>query len=106
MAHQYRTEVIGSLLRPEYLKGARKRWDGGEITAHEFKETEDRAVDEMIALQEIFVCQQWSFSPQGSTGEIEDYQVDLDNVRALELELKPDLTPGKAVATLAKWRMV
>jgi hypothetical protein len=42
MAHQYRTEVIGSLLRPEYLNGARKRWDGGEITAHKFKETEDR----------------------------------------------------------------
>jgi hypothetical protein len=50
--------------------------------------------------------QQWSFSPHGSTSEVEDYQVDLDNVRALELELKPDLTPGKAVATLAKWRMV
>ena len=28
MAHQYRTEVIGSLLRPEYLKVARKRWEG------------------------------------------------------------------------------
>jgi hypothetical protein len=52
------------------------------------------------------VRQQWSFSPHGSTSEVEDYQVDLDNVRALELELKPDLTPGKAVATLAKWRMV
>ena len=31
MAHQYRTEVIGSLLRPEYLKVARKRWEAGEI---------------------------------------------------------------------------
>jgi hypothetical protein len=52
------------------------------------------------------VRQQWSFSPHGSTSEIEDYQVDLDNVRALELELKPDLTPGTAVATLATWRVV
>ena len=52
------------------------------------------------------VRQQWSFSPHGSTSEVEDYQVDLDNVRGLHLELKPDLTPGKAVATLAKWRMV
>jgi hypothetical protein len=52
------------------------------------------------------VRQQWSFSPHGSTSEVEDYQVDLDNVRALELELKPDLTPGTAVATLAAWRVV
>lgn len=52
MAHQYRTEVIGSLLRPKYLKVARKRWEAGEIATREFKEAEDRAVDEMIALQE------------------------------------------------------
>src|SRR6516162_6951848 len=52
MGHQYRAEVIGSLLRPEYLKVARERWEAREITTREFKETEDRAVDEMIALQE------------------------------------------------------
>jgi 5-methyltetrahydropteroyltriglutamate--homocysteine methyltransferase len=52
MAHQYRAEVIGSLLRPEYLKIARKRWEAGEIVTREFKQVEDRAVDEMIALQE------------------------------------------------------
>jgi hypothetical protein len=27
MANEYRAEVIGSLLRPEYLKQARKRWE-------------------------------------------------------------------------------
>jgi hypothetical protein len=52
------------------------------------------------------VRQQWSFSPQGSTSEIEDYQVDLDSVSVLELALKPDLTPANACATLASWRMV
>ena len=52
------------------------------------------------------VRQQWSFGPHGSTSEVEDYRIELDNVRGLQLELKPDLTPGKAVATLAKWRMV
>jgi methionine synthase II (cobalamin-independent) len=52
MANYYRTEVIGSLLRPGYLKAARKRWEAREITTREFKEAEDRAVDEMIALQE------------------------------------------------------
>jgi hypothetical protein len=51
------------------------------------------------------VRQQWSFSPQGSTSEIEDYQVSLDNVSVLELEVKPDLTPANACATLARWRL-
>jgi hypothetical protein len=49
------------------------------------------------------VRQQWTFSPQGSTSEIEDYEVDLDGVSVLELALKPDLTPGNARATLTKW---
>ena len=52
------------------------------------------------------VRQQWSFSPEGSTSEIEDYQVNLDSVSVLELALKPDLTPANACATLASWRMV
>jgi hypothetical protein len=52
------------------------------------------------------VRQQWNFSPQGSTVEIEDYQVNLDGVRVLELALKPDLTSAKAYATLDKWRMI
>jgi hypothetical protein len=52
------------------------------------------------------VRQQWSFSPQGSTSEIEDYQVNLDNVSVLELEVKPDLTPANACATLDSWRMI
>ena len=52
------------------------------------------------------VRQQWSFSPQGSTSEIEDYQVNLDSVSVLELALKPELTPANAYATLASWRMV
>ena len=51
MANDYRAEVIGSLLRPEYLKHARKRWEANEISTPEFKQVENRAVDEMIALQ-------------------------------------------------------
>jgi hypothetical protein len=39
----------------------------------------------------------------GSTSEVEDYQVDLESVSVLELALKPDLTPGNAFSTLAKW---
>src|SRR5262245_13175446 len=47
----YRSDVVGSLLRPTYLKDARKRHAAGEISDAEFKRIEDRAVDEAIALQ-------------------------------------------------------
>ena len=47
----YRSDVIGSLLRPEYLKEARKQRSSGELTHVEFKKIEDRAVNEAIALQ-------------------------------------------------------
>ena len=51
------------------------------------------------------VRQQWSFSPQGSTSEVEDYQLQLENLSVLELTLKPDLTPNDAFATLARCRL-
>jgi uncharacterized protein (DUF736 family) len=78
----------------------------------EFSETENSRTQEFTLrwsraggpLTEI-VCQQWSFSPQGSTSEVEDYQVNLDSVSILELALKPDLTPENAFATLAAWRV-
>ncbi|HLT21114.1 MAG TPA: methionine synthase [Thermomicrobiales bacterium] len=47
----YRADVVGSLLRPDYLKEARKRHEAGEISDAEFKRIEDRAVDEAVALQ-------------------------------------------------------
>jgi 5-methyltetrahydropteroyltriglutamate--homocysteine methyltransferase len=49
--HTYRSDVVGSLLRPPYLKEARQRYEMGESSAVEFKKVEDRAVDEAIALQ-------------------------------------------------------
>jgi hypothetical protein len=55
-------------------------------------------------LREI-VRQQWTFSPQGSTSEIEDYRVELNNASVLELNLKPDLQPGRALASLDSWRV-
>jgi len=52
MGNRYHAEVIGSLLRPQYLKDARKQWEAGQLSAREFKRNEDRAVEEMLALQE------------------------------------------------------
>jgi 5-methyltetrahydropteroyltriglutamate--homocysteine methyltransferase len=47
----YRSDVVGSLLRPAYLKEARDQFSAGTLTDAEFKQVEDRAVDESIDLQ-------------------------------------------------------
>ncbi|HVC32383.1 MAG TPA: cobalamin-independent methionine synthase II family protein [Chloroflexota bacterium] len=47
-----RSDVVGSLLRPDYLARARAQREAGEIGATTFKQFEDRAVDEAIRLQE------------------------------------------------------
>jgi hypothetical protein len=51
------------------------------------------------------VRQQWNFNPAGSTSELEDYEVNLEGVSALELVVKPDLTNNEALASLAAWRV-
>jgi hypothetical protein len=51
------------------------------------------------------VRQQWNFSPDGSTMELEDYVVDLKAVSILELTIDPDRGAGEALATLADWRL-
>ncbi len=47
----YRADVVGSLLRPDHLKDARRRHQAGELSDAAFKEIEDRAVDSAIATQ-------------------------------------------------------
>ena len=46
----YRSEGIGSLLRPPFLAAARQQLDRGEIDPPAFKRIEDRAVDDAVAL--------------------------------------------------------
>ena len=46
---QIRTDVVGSLLRPDYLKDARQKLDEGKFDAGEFEKLEDRAVAEAVA---------------------------------------------------------
>jgi 5-methyltetrahydropteroyltriglutamate--homocysteine methyltransferase len=48
----FRAEVIGSLLRPSYLKEGRAAFEQGDISARDLKRLEDRAVDQVIAMQE------------------------------------------------------
>jgi 5-methyltetrahydropteroyltriglutamate--homocysteine methyltransferase len=47
-----RADVVGSLLRPDYLSEAKEAMRGGTIDAGELRALEDRAVLEAIALQE------------------------------------------------------
>lgn len=47
----FRSDVVGSLLRPAYLKKAREEHEAGKLTETQFKCIEDRAVDEAVALQ-------------------------------------------------------
>ena len=54
--------------------------------------------------QEI-VRQQWSFTPQGSNIELEDYHVDLNSVGVLELTVNPDVAGRGAVASLDELRI-
>lgn len=51
------------------------------------------------------VRQQWNFSPEGSTTELEDYSIALTVVTALELVITPDISGQNAIATLEKLRI-
>jgi hypothetical protein len=51
------------------------------------------------------VRQQWTFSPTGSTQEIEDYEVELESVTKLELVIDPDRGRGHSLATLNALRL-
>jgi hypothetical protein len=53
--------------------------------------------------QEI-LRQQYNFGP-GAAGEVEDYDIDLDGVTALELRIVPDISGGSARASLAQLRL-
>jgi hypothetical protein len=51
------------------------------------------------------VRQQWTFSPNGSPQEVEDYAVDLESVTKLELVIDPDRGRRHSVATLNALRV-
>ena len=51
------------------------------------------------------VRQQFTFSPPGTTRELEDYVVELSCVTALELQIVPDIARGAAHASLRELRL-
>lgn len=48
----FRADHVGSFLRPSYLKDARDQRDRGEINAEQLRLVEDRAITEVVALQQ------------------------------------------------------
>jgi hypothetical protein len=51
------------------------------------------------------VRQQYTFSPPGTTAEIEDYRVELNNAAAVELTIIPDISGGESRASLTEMRI-
>jgi hypothetical protein len=52
------------------------------------------------------VRQQYTFSPPGTTAEVEDYQVELNNAAAVELTITPDISGGDCRASLTQMRLL
>jgi hypothetical protein len=51
------------------------------------------------------IRQQWTFSPKGSTQEVEDYRLNLNDISIVELTINPDLKHGRAHASLVHLRI-
>ncbi len=47
----FKYDVVGSFLRPEYLKQARRDFESGKINAEELKSVEDKAITDLIQKQ-------------------------------------------------------
>jgi hypothetical protein len=58
-----------------------------------------------VGLRHEIVRQQFNFSPPHTTRETEEYQVELNEVSALELTIVPDVSGGAARASLGEMRL-
>ena len=73
----------------------------------EFPRTQEfvlRSRSENADFQEI-VRQQWNFSPLGSVREVENYAVELSDVKVLEIIVVPDTNASEARASLRCLRL-
>jgi hypothetical protein len=78
-----------------------------------FEETDTERTQEFVlrwsgdggrSFREI-VRQQWNFSPPNAIREVEEFQVELSDVTALELVVVPDISRGSARASLKSLRL-
>src|SRR5215469_8020253 len=97
---RYRAEVVGSLLRPTYLKQARLDVAADRLSIRQFKALEDQAVDEAIALQQqcgLDVVTDGEMRRSGFVGPLTDY---VEGFEAIGLETLPWSTPLARAAQL------
>ncbi|MGH7934861.1 MAG: cobalamin-independent methionine synthase II family protein [Candidatus Binataceae bacterium] len=90
----YRADVIGSLLRPAYLKQMRMDYAADRVSAAQFKYVEDRAVDDAIALQEaagVDVVTDGEMRRSGFVAPLTDY---VDGFAAIEFDTRRWHTPS------------
>jgi hypothetical protein len=89
--------------QPQRLRRIRLRFD--EPAAERTQEFALRWSPDGGRSSRDLVRQQYTFSPAGSTSEVEDLNVDLPSVTALELTINPDQGRGQAYACLTEWRL-
>jgi 5-methyltetrahydropteroyltriglutamate--homocysteine methyltransferase len=100
MATIYRAEVIGSLLRPPYLKQARFDFAADRLSLAQFKQIEDQAVDEAIALQEkagLDVATDGEMRRSGFVAPLSDY---VEGFEAVAFDTRPWHKPGGELTEL------
>lgn len=89
---------------PQHVRRIRVEFREKEMTrTQQFVIRYGQASDQTAANE--VVRQQWNFSPEGSTEEVEEFQVDLTDVSILELEINPDIAGGDARAGLWRWQL-
>jgi 5-methyltetrahydropteroyltriglutamate--homocysteine methyltransferase len=94
MATIYRAEVVGSLLRPPYLKQARFDFAADRLSVSQFKKIEDQAVDEAIALQEkvgLDVATDGEMRRSDFVAPLSDY---VEGFEAVAFDTRPWHKPG------------
>jgi 5-methyltetrahydropteroyltriglutamate--homocysteine methyltransferase len=102
----FKFDIVGSFLRPEYLKEARDGWKKGTVTDEELRKTEDRAITELIEKQKE------AGLPVITDGEFRrswwhlDFMWGLQGVKKLEVErgyaFHDEVTRGESASLCGK----
>lgn len=102
----FRFDIVGSFLRPDYLKEIRKGFKQGTVTAEELRKTEDRAIEELIQKQKE------AGLPVITDGEFRrswwhlDFMWGLNGVKKLELDqgysFHDEVTRGESAGLCGK----
>jgi hypothetical protein len=78
-----------------------------EFRESQFERTQEFTIHLKVAGGERtgVIRQQWTFSPQGSTQEVEDYRLRLNDILIVELTINRELNHGGAHASLVHLRL-